>query len=127
SSLSSSFRLSVSVTACPCFFSRRAAALPLRAAPMIRTSAISHHPQQQTDERKYEAHAPKQRDDLSFLHAAQLKVMMDRRHLEHTLSRPFEMCHLDHYRQHLDDEHTADDDQQQFLLRHHGDRSQQTA
>ena len=41
-------------------------------------------------------------------------MMMDRRHAEDPLLRPFIIRHLDDDGKHFDDEHAADEDQQQF-------------
>src|SRR5918997_5191301 len=46
-----------------------------------------------------------------------LEVVVQRRHLEDAPLRRLERRHLNHHRQSLDDEHAADDQQNQILLR----------
>ncbi|MNZ28249.1 hypothetical protein D3C78_454750 [compost metagenome] len=51
-------------------------------------------------------------------------MVVDRRHAEHALAGQLEGGHLDHHRQGLHDEHTAHDEQDDFLTHDHGDGAQ---
>ena len=47
-------------------------------------------------------------------------MVVQRRHLENAFAAQFERRHLDHHRQALGYEDTADENQKQFLLDNHG-------
>src|SRR5688572_6550655 len=129
---------SVSVTAAPRARSSSAAATPLRAAPTTTTrrprteKSLSPTPspqlqRRQAEEREDHRHDQKSGDHLRLAPPHQFEVMVERRHLEHSLARELERRDLDDHRGRLGDEHAADDYEQQLLLDEGGYRGEGAA
>ena len=64
---------------------------------------------------------PEADDDGRFLPAQFLKMMVNRRHAEHTLAGHFEGGDLNHHRECLDHEQPADNREHDFMLTDDGD------
>src|SRR5262252_41088 len=134
-----SVRVSDTVTRAPRFASSSAAAMPLLAAPATVTRlpftsgsrATSHEPRattspqfqrRQTEQREDDSDNHEPADDLRLAPPALLEVVMNRSHLEDTLTGHLERRHLDDDRQTFHQKHAADDEEQQFLFDQNRDR-----
>src|SRR5574340_518769 len=129
---SSSALRSVARTSTPWLASSSIEAIPDFSRPMTRAffTSMNGLPQFEGGEREQRQHQPRDpetHDDLGFLPAERLEVVMQRRHLEDPLAAQLEAAHLQHHRERIHHENAADEDQQDFLLDEHGNRGHPTA
>ena len=79
------------------------------------------------DQRQDDPDDPEPDDDLGLGPAHLLEVVMDRRHPEDPFPRQLVRSHLEHDRDRLGHENSADDDQDQLVLGDDGERPQGAA
>src|SRR5882762_3850069 len=81
---------------------------------------LSQFQRGQRKQRKYQRRNPEAHNDFRLRPAQQFEMMVNRRHLENAFLAQLVGTNLQDHRKRLDNENTADERQQQFLLDHHG-------
>src|SRR5512144_25664 len=81
----------------------------------------------QAEQHQERAHDPEADDDLVFMPARELEMMVKRRHLEHAPPRQLERRDLDHHADRFGHEESADDDEQELALEQHRDDAERSA
>src|SRR5882762_9143365 len=98
---------------------------PARACPATQTNSaslpqypfpLSQLQRRQRKQRKNQRGDPKPHDHFRFAPTEQFEMMMNGRHAEDALAAQFEGAHLQNHGKRFDDEDTADEKEQDFLL-----------
>src|SRR5437660_3141794 len=136
SPISFSVRASVAVTFAPRAAQKSAVATPVLANPTTstrlprnsngfainlakffnRSASLPQLQRRQRKQRKNQRGDPKPHDHLRFAPTEQFEMMMNGRHAEDALAAQFERAHLQNHGKRFDDEDTADEKEQDFLL-----------
>src|ERR1700731_156662 len=147
SPISFSVRASVAVTLAPCAAKKSAVATPLLASPttstrlprnsngfginltkfLNRAASLPQLQRRQRKQRKNQRGDPKPHDHFRFAPTEQFEMVVDGRHAEDALAAQFERAHLQNHGKCFNNEDTADEKEQDFLLDDHCDGSQRSA
>src|SRR4029077_4228260 len=147
SPISFSGRASVAVTFAPRAAQKSAVATPVLASPttstrlprnsngfginltkfLNRAAALPQLQRRQRKQRKNQRGDPKPHDHFRFAPTEQFEMVVNWRHPEDALAAQFERAHLQNHGKRFDDEDTADEKEQDFLLDDDRDGAQRSA